>query len=176
MVHPPQHSPRPCCCYFCVHLCICPHPECFTVPVYGCAAGLLCFYCFNSVFQFVCGLSCLWTSSVTYQSWPPLKSVSTPSSCTSTPLLLIPWISQVWCVEFIPKMGLHSLFELRMFAPIWTHMHEKHEQTLHLHECTRMNLKLIFVLFKIIKYDFHSAHSGACWLVKRPLCSVCVGK
>lgn len=118
--------------------------------LYGCTAALLHFYCFNFVskdkrYQ---RQAVMRSSSVTYQRWPALKSVNPLSSCSSSLLSPhIPWISPVWSAEIIPKMGFLSLFELRMFAPIWSHMPGKYEQSQICMNATKMNLKLIFISF-----------------------------
>ena len=151
--------------------------------LYGCTAALLHFYCFNFVskdkrYQ---RQAVMRSSSVTYQRWPALKSVNPLSSCSSSLLFShIPWISPVWSAEIIPKMGFLSLFELRMFAPIWSHMPGKFEQRHICMNATKINLKLIFISFLlslclwIITVILFIA--GFYRMVKRPRCYTLVGK
>lgn len=122
MVHPQQHSPGCCRYYFCIQHTICPsvpHTELFTVPMdaqLACSAFIALTFQRQGRPQANCNIEFI---------CPALKSVNTLSSCSSNLLLLVAWITQVWCVEFIPKMGIIFLFEFGMFAPIWSHMHEQ---------------------------------------------------
>lgn len=152
-------------------LCLtCQSTECTTHWIihraYGFTVGLLfltCYNCFQRQKETV-----MQSSSVTYQRWPALKSVNTLSGFICSLLLLVPWISQVWCLEFIPEMGRILLCDLRMFAPIWSQMKRRVWTKLHLHEYTSMNLKLIFISFTLPKpgkYHSNSVHCGIYWLV-----------
>lgn len=82
-------------------------------------------------------------------------------------MLLLQWISQVWCVELLPKRTFFALWiqdvcfhKLPHAWKIWT--------KLYLHDCTRINLKLIFISC-VVRIKF-SARCGIYWSENIMLC------